>query len=374
MTSFFFDWLTVEQDFGFELPFLSDVAYQRIHVESGEGSSLNQTPFTHKGSFCDTILIKIRGSVLKFSGNPSRWGRLDNLFGLSSVDACISVYNSICRDLGLPQFTRCTRLLPCQTPDATRQKWTSDGAIIKELHITQNISVGAGNVDDYLSGLSTQRYRNSIPRLHSNGKSVDWLSARGNANLIYPTVYDKAHEIELHALPKFKNVFGEESDNYNYLKSLAEYCRSIGLVRFEQKLKSRYLQKHDLSYWGISDYSVLNDLHNEFINVDKKLQVTAMDFETISERLFNLGIVETTRAANTTAIYAVQWMHGHTFDFNKKQVKTHRARLRKIGIDIAQRCNISKFSPVFVTATREVKPVPVQIPSWYQMPRHLSVA
>lgn len=32
----FFDWLTIEQDFGFQLPILSDVAYQRIHLESGE--------------------------------------------------------------------------------------------------------------------------------------------------------------------------------------------------------------------------------------------------------------------------------------------------------------------------------------------------
>lgn len=54
----------------------------------------------------------------------------------------------------------------------------ADGALIKELHITSNKSVGKGNEDDYISGLSTQPYRNSVPRLHSNGKSVDWLSKR----------------------------------------------------------------------------------------------------------------------------------------------------------------------------------------------------
>ncbi|EKU4731169.1 Replication-associated protein G2P, partial [Citrobacter freundii] len=53
-----------------------------------------------------------------------------------------------------------------------------------------------------MSGLSTQPYRNSVPRLHSNGKSVDWLSKKGNVNLIYPTVYNKAHEMELHSLTK----------------------------------------------------------------------------------------------------------------------------------------------------------------------------
>ena len=370
----FLDWLTAEQDFGFQLPLISDTGYQRVHIETGETSSLSQSPFMHRGSFCDTIKIQIRGSVLKMSGNASRWGRLDNLFGLPTVDACFGVYNSICREFGLPEFTRCTRVFPLQTPGFAKQGWTSDGAVIKELHLTSNVTVGEGNVDDYLSGLSTQRYRNSVPRLHTNGKSVDWLSIKGNANLIYPTVYDKAHEIELHGLPKFKRAFGEDSESYEYLKSVADYCRSLGVVRFEQKLKSRYLQKNNLSYWGMDDLSPLKQLHDDFLNIDKKLQVTAMDFETISERLITLGVVDTTRAANTTAIYAIQWMHGHTFDFKKTQVQTHRARLRKIGIDIAQRCNIAKFSPIVVTATRQVTPKPLSVPSWYQMPRHLSVA
>ncbi|MEL4421447.1 phage/plasmid replication domain-containing protein [Shewanella algae] len=374
MMSFFFDWLTIEQDFGFELPFLADVAYQRIRVDTGEGSSLNQAPFVHKGSFCDTICIKIRGSSLRMSGNPSRWNRLDNLFGLPTLDSCVSVFNSICRDLGLPEFSRCTRLIPTQGKDAKRHKWTSDGAIIKELHITSNVSVGRGNVGDYISGLSTLPYRNSVPRLHTDGCSADWLSVRGNANLIYPTVYDKARELELHLLPKLKNAFGENSSEYIYVFNLVLYCRRVGLVRFEQKIKSRYLQKHNLCYWGISDFSALSKLHSDFVNLDQKLQVTSMDFETISERLISAGVVDTTRSANTTAMYAIQWMHGHKFDFSKTQVQTHRARLRKIGIDIAQRCNIARFSPVFVTSTREVKRDVAVPPTWYQMPRHLTAA
>ncbi|MFQ1018192.1 phage/plasmid replication protein [Gilliamella sp. BG7] len=62
-----------------------------------------------------------------------------------------------------------------------------------------------------------------------------------------------------------------------------------------------------------------------------------MDFETVAEQLIRCGVVDTTRSANTTAMYALQWMHGQTFDFRKSQVQIHRARLRKIGIDIAQR-------------------------------------
>ncbi|HAU5823308.1 TPA: Replication-associated protein G2P [Citrobacter freundii] len=370
----FFDWLTIEQDFGFQLPILSDVAYQRIHLESGDVSALSQPTFQHKGSFCDVVSISIRGSLLKVSGNPSRWGRLDNLFGLPTVDSCVSVFNQILFEIGLPTFTKCTRLMPGQAKENEKAPLIADGAIIKELHITSNRALGKGNEDDYISGLSTQPYRNSVPRLHSNGKSVDWLSKKGNVNLIYPTVYNKAHEMELHSLTKIKNRFSEQSQEYNYVLDIISFCKENGIVRFEQKLKSRFLQKNALNYWGLSDYSVLHKLHSDFLELDKKLSVNAMDFETISDHLVSSGVVETTRAANTTAMYAIQWFHGHVFDFNKKQVQTHRARLRKIGIDIAQKCNISKFSPVIVKQTREIKVQECIAPSWYVRPSHLRVA
>lgn len=371
----FYDWLCIEQDFSVELPIIGDVAYQRIHVDTGEGSQLSMPPYRHKGSYCDQVTIRIRGSVLRMEGNPSRWGRLDNLWGLPTVDACVAVFNGICAALGLPEFTKCTLVRHLSTTHQDEKHGTfADGAIIRELHITENVAVGQGNEGDYLKGLSTQRYRNSVPNLHTNGKTVDWKSIQGNANLIYPCVYDKANELELHSFDKVKRAFGEESEQLQHIRKVIDYCRHVGIVRFEQKLKSRYLQKHGLIYWGLSDYSVLNALHDEFINLDKKLQVTAMDFETISERLVSAGVVETTRAANTTAMYALQWMHGHHFDFDKSQVKTHRARLRRIGIDIAQPCNISRFSPVFVREAREIKPVRAVAPSWYQMPNHLRVA
>ncbi|ECZ1958444.1 Replication-associated protein G2P [Salmonella enterica subsp. houtenae serovar 40:z4,z24:-] len=369
----FFDWLTIEQDFGFQLPILGEVAYQRIHLESGEASALSQPTFQHKGSFCDVISISIRGSLLKVSGNPSRWGRLDNLFGLKSIDACVSVYNEILSSLGLPVFTKCTRLMPRQGKENESVSLVADGACIRELHITSNRSVGKGNEDAYISGLSTLPYRNSVPQLYSNGKSVEWKSKKGNASLIYPSVYNKANEIALHSLDKIKSKFGSNSKEYNYLSKIIEYCSDNGIVRFEQKLKPRFIQRYRYSYWGLSDYSTLRELHNQFVNLDKTLSVTAMDFDTISEHLLFKGVVDSTRSANTTAMYAIQWMHGHSFDFNKKQVQTHRARLRKIGIDIAQRCNIAKFSPVIVRNKRDVVVSDCKIPDWYHKASHLKV-
>ncbi|ENB3621243.1 Replication-associated protein G2P, partial [Escherichia coli] len=101
-----FDWLKARQDFGFELPHISNVGYQRIHLETGEVSSLSQPVFVHEGSFSDVVSIKIRGSELTMSGNPSRWGKLDNVFGCASVDECFGVFNQILRSLGLPEFTK----------------------------------------------------------------------------------------------------------------------------------------------------------------------------------------------------------------------------------------------------------------------------
>lgn len=41
-------------------------------------------------------------------------------------------------------------------------------------------------------------------------------------------------------------------------------------------------------------------------------------------------------SANATFVYAVQWREGASFDLAKSAVKVHRARLRKLGIDIAR--------------------------------------
>ena len=108
---------------------------------------------------------------------------------------------------------------------------------------------------------------------------------------------------------------------------------------------------------------------SEFTSLDQKLSVSNMKFETIATQLISAGIVDSTRAANTTAIYAFQWMHGHQFDLLKSQIKTHRARLRKIGIDIARPCNISQFSPVKMVSCTEIHRQECLPPSWYQMPK-----
>ncbi len=365
---YFYDWLEIYQDFDFELPLVADRAYQNIDTETGEGGAICQPSWQHEGSFCTSIKIRISGNRLTVSGNPSRYGRLDNLFGLKSLDECVTVYNRVLHTLGLPEFTKCTKVwhMTDKVSGSAKLRQMTDGAVIKEIHVTSNRAAGEGCSDDYLKGLSTLNYRNSVPRLHTNGKTVDWLSKKGAANLIYPSVYDKAHELGLHLLPKVLRKYGPESSEVEYVRDVIRFCSENGIVRFEQKIKGRQLTRMNARYWGLFDESVFQPLQSEFLSIDERLQVEAMTLESISERLISTGTVDTTRAANTTAMYAIQWMHGQKFDLEKKAVQTHRARLRKIGIDIAHACDISRFSPVYVVKAKKVEVQEVSAPSWYR--------
>lgn len=370
---YFYDWVKVYQDFYFEIPLVGKRASQNIDVETGEYGKIYQHTFQHEGSFSTSINISISGNRIEMSGNPSRYGRRDNLFGFELLDDCMSIYNKILSSLGLPVFTKCTKVIQFteKQKGASKMNSMSDGAVFKELHITSNRAVGKGNEVDYLKGIATLPYRNSVPRLHTNGNTVDWLSKKGNATLMYPSVYNKAAEIDLRSLPKILRKEGPDSLVYRYTKKVRDFCLENGVVRFEQKIKGHMLTRLNARYWGLFDEEIFDSLHEDFLNIDKKLQVTSMDIGTIGDQLLSNGYVTTARAGNATALYALEWMHGKLFDSSKSQVRTHRARLRKIGIDICRPCNISQMSPVYVKKAVEITPVPLASPDWY---RHAQVA
>lgn len=363
---FFIDWLKVYQEFDCKLPLISDRFSIVIDSLTGERVTDKQFPVKYEGSHCSEITISVTGGRITIDGNPSRINRSDNLVGFRTVDECISVYNKILLSYGLPPFTKCTKTFILQGEDGQKARTCSDGAIIQRIDITTNQQVGKGNERAYIKGLATQRYRNSIPFLYPNSFSVDWKSKTGKVTLLYPTVYTKFNDMDLHLLPKMKRKYGIDSPEYKYSLKLRNYCFETGVVRHEQKLNGRFLQKNRLNYWGLSDYTQLNKLQSDFLKLDEKLQVTNMEILTISELLVTKGVCPTLRTANTTANYAILWMAGQHFDLNKSQVKTHRSRLRKIGIDIAEDCDISRHSVVHINRTIEINPQPMNIPDWYQ--------
>ncbi|PTB88220.1 hypothetical protein C9927_04610, partial [Pseudidiomarina aestuarii] len=202
----FIDWLKCYQDFDFDLPYIGETSEAIFDTLTGEILHEKQPTQRVTGSYSTSIAVRISGRRITVDGNPSRYGRIDNLFGYTTIEECISVFNNLLLSLGLPPFSRCTQIFRSQTPDGKRTVTTSNGCTVQRIDITTNFSVGEGNELAFIKSLATQRIKNSIPNLHTNGFTVDWLSKKGNASGTYQSFYGKHNEIELHQKSKIINA------------------------------------------------------------------------------------------------------------------------------------------------------------------------
>lgn len=374
----FIDWLKVSQEFEFDLPVVCDIVTKTIDTLTGEVLSSRQPSFKHEGSHSSKVQIHIQGRKITIDGNPSRLNRHDNLWGFETVEQCISVYNDLLAQYGLPAFTRCTRFEVRQGESGAKSShlW-ADGCRIHRIDLTTNISVGEGNEVAYLRGLASQRIGHSIGRLFPNGRSVDWTTSGSGkgARLQYRKAYDKSFDLLDTHMPKVKRAFGECSSEFKYAQELYNYAKSVGIVRLEQELKDEYLKRENLSFWGLFDEGKYLTLHKEFLSVDERLKVTKMDMVSIAQQLLLEKVVDTPRQANTTAQYAHLWMHGQEIVCSQRSFDEHAARLNRIGINIRNACDMKTFSTVFIREMREINPVKgIAPPSWYKRPNHLQVA
>lgn len=374
----FIDWLKVTQEFDFDLPVVSDIVTKTIDTLTGEVLSSRTPWFQHEGSHSSKVSIQISGRKITIDGNPSRLNRHDNLWGFETVAQCLAVYNELLALYGLPAFSKCTRFEIRQGESGAKSShvW-ADGCVIQRIDLTTNISVGPGNEIPYLRGLASQRCGHSIGRLFPNGRSVDWTTsgAGKGARLQYRKAYDKAFEMQSKHLPKVKRAYGENSPEFKYAQDICNYAEQVGIVRLEQELKSEFLSREKLCYYGLFDEGTYKTLHEEFLSVDQRLKVTKMDMVSIAQQLLLEGVVDTPRAANVTASYALMWMHGQELVMSERSYKTHAARLNRIGINIRNTPDLATFSTVFIREMKEINPVKdIAPPQWYKRPTHLRLA
>ena len=368
----FIDWLKAYQDYPFDLPKLSKRFSRHFDAETGEQLGESAPAFLAEGSYCTTFRVQVSGRRILVDGNPSRINRLDNVFGLQALEQCFRVINSILFELGLPPMTACKSTLRRQDGELV-----VNGAVLLRLDVTTNFYVGQGNERAFLRGISSQRYRHSIGYLYPDGNTVVWTPKGGEkaGRLVYPGNYNKAAELDAHLLPKVKKTFGDDSDEYRYVKALRDWCASVGMVRSEIKLKAEFLKRERLCYWGLFDEKRLGEVLGEFLKVGDDMTLDAHDVASISQELLNRGICNSMQAAGRTASYAYEWMNGATFDFNKSAVQEHRARLRQLGMDIKFPYDCTRHGVVFIHNVRQVeRTYDVQPPAFYRaavVPSHL---
>lgn len=188
----FIDFLNVFQDHPEgNLPIVGKELISRQDMETGE---IRETCNTKKveGSFSTSLQIRCDGTRVSVEGNPSRWGRVDNLFGFTTFDECIHIYNTELQTLGLPPFTKCIHRGFNQSRDDKHQRFT-EGARFRRIDWTRNLSVGKGNVQPFLRGFSSQRIGKEIePQVLTDGYALAWVTS-----LRYQRLYNKSVEIQL---------------------------------------------------------------------------------------------------------------------------------------------------------------------------------
>jgi hypothetical protein len=359
----FIDKLNVQQSHDFDLPVIGEHGILRYDIATGETISDTPRSKTLEGSYSSSIQISSNGNKVCVRGNPSRFNRTDNLFGYTTFDQCIGVYNKILGELGLPPFTKCKLTGYRQNPeDKKAQKLTSGGALLDHVDFTRNFAVGAGSERAFIRGLSSHKIgKGREPKLYPNGMTVDWGVG---SEYTYRKVYCKSFDLKKH---RGKRLKGVSDTDYDYYDALTAWCDEIGMLREEHSFKQKFMRRHELQYYGItreSDfYSHLGDIEQAM----QRLSVMNTRYDMIANKLIEEGVVKSVQAANSTQCVYLKWLHGDDLGMGKSQFYEHRRRLLSLGIDISLPNDMTR-TPLTIRTNELIDVQVVTPPAWYRMP------
>lgn len=365
---FFVDQLFMQQDYPEGgLPLVGTHVIERLEMETGQmlPPSVNQKRL--EGSFSTKLTIRCNGTRVRIEGNPSRWQRMDNLFGLKTLDECVEIYNHVLAQYDLPPFTKNTRLKHRQTGENKSSSLIGNGAEITSIDWTLNHEVGEGKESSFIRGMSSMQIgRGRLPKLYPNGMTCNWGEG---STWIMSKLYCKQHELKEHLKKDKRKKNGTTEDQIQYIEKLINYCEKHGVVREEHSLRQTLLKRHNLQFYGLVTeddfYKHIQDIENAM----NTLQVTHDEHQSIAHQLLAVGAVDTMRQANTTMSYFTMWQHGTDLRdvLNRSQFYQHKARLKQIGIDIGQLFDVSRMCQTLKRSeVIEIKPLP--IPDWYHLP------
>nr|WP_075519301.1 phage/plasmid replication protein, II/X family [Moritella viscosa] len=364
---FFIDQLFMQQDhLQGGLPLVGRYVIEKIDLETGEKMPPSVNQKILEGSFSTKLTIRCDGTRVRVEGNPSRWQRMDNLFGLKTLDECVDVYNHILIKHGLPPFSKNTRMYHRQTPDGKSSQLVGNGAEITSIDWTVNHKVGEGNEQSFIRGMSSMQIgRGRKPKLYPDGNSCYW----GEASTWNMTkLYNKAAELKAHLKKdERKNII--QPERLNYINNLIQYCEKNGVVREEHSLRQSLLKRHNLQFYGaVSEKDFIPHL-KEIEKAMNTIHISHDEHQSIAHQLLASGAVKTLRQANTTMNYFTLWQHGSDLRdmLSDRQFYEHKSRLKNIGIDIGQQFDVSRICPT-LRRSEVIEISTLTIPDWYLLP------
>lgn len=372
---YFVDKLNVYQVHNADLPFIGKTGAIDFDLLTGETDDAlkikGKLPIM--ASYSTSIRVHCDGNRVYVEGNPSRFGRCENLFGFTTIEDCIAVYNHVLLQLGLPPFT-VGRFEFLQGKDGEKQRKIYTGAVITHIDITKNHSVGKGNEYAFLRAVSTLTLPNGKqPYLYPNGATVDYSTSKSGrgSSWDYTKFYIKAIDLLDKQKHNLKDATDEDCD---YYLKVIEHCQQVGLIREEHSFKSKKLQRYDLCYYGFVSVEKLVN-HPTLTTLEKltqTLEVATMDYLTIADQLLAKNIVSSRQSANATQNIAMSWLNDPRFNdrtAKNSQYYVHKKRLLALGLDISIPFRADRNVLPMVRNQREITRCDYQgAPSWYRGP------
>jgi hypothetical protein len=354
------DWLTVRQEHaeGVEFGSVMRVDYD---VQTGEIETSRLLSDSVQGSWDTSLRVRCQAGAVEVSGNPSKFGRLDAITGYGDLWQCLEVYNSVLRELGLPEFER-------------RGYWTDqagerhyNGPTLSRVDLCRNLVVGRGGVKPWLDWLEAQRWGHRLPFARISANTVRAGSADRRARVSY----DKGRELLANRAKWARSRALEKEDAVAYLDALIAWAESVGLVRDEIRLHRKWLNERPYKhaeFWTPETPAELFDANDEIRTLEAGAMTNYGD--EIFERLQANGVGD--RLAGQIAGRVQLWMNGQDWRFGLSRATQYRyARLAAdcLGLDLLRPSNVRSLAVCVKPVVLEARQLTAdQLPEWYQLP------
>jgi hypothetical protein len=321
------DWLSIkENNVGF--PILNDG--RSIHLDKN-GAILFESAkrFRHEGSHSSAVIVRVTEEQREISFSPSRFNRLDNVFGVTFEEALDAV-NDVWRQLEQPPMAA-----PVWRSAALKQGYV--GPVITRLDATLNVATGnPEEAERYLRALAATKLDRRKTR---RDRGTLYWGKSAVKRII--KAYNKAVELRDHA---------SKRDDPKEIEPIAKWCEKVGLVRLEVRYGRDWLREK-----GWRD---LGAVTHKAITAQLEKDLAPMLNDVAAEDIAKLTRME----LGTLAI----WLRGYDVREGISQATFYRHRRaikRKTGYDIATDilCLEAKPQPFKLTY-----PGP---PAWYEMPK-----